>query len=119
MDVRFPTLILFLVMSMLLFSCQSKKPEIVPTAIIGKDTMVQMLTELHLIEASLAIKMTEKRKINALRNELKEKLYAKYGMKKERFYDSYNYYKERPQIIDSLYINVLTELSKKQAQLLN
>ena len=97
-------------------SCKEKKQELRPTYVIAKDTMVQILAEVHLLESSIGIRIFEEKKIVYTRNIVKSKIYKKYGVSKERFFKSYNYYTQRPAVIDSIYIDVISEISKKEAE---
>jgi hypothetical protein len=97
-------------------SCKEEKKEQKPNYVIGRDTMVLILTEIHLLESSLGIRVIEDVKIKNTRNLVKAKIYKDYSVSKEQFFKSYNYYTQRPAVIDSIYIDVISEISKKQAE---
>ena len=99
-------------------SCKEKKQELRPTFVIAKDTMVQILAEVHLLESSIGIRIFEEKKIVYTRNIVKSKIYKKYGVSKERFFKSYNYYTKNSESIDSIYTDVISEISKRQFELL-
>jgi hypothetical protein len=101
-----------------LISCKEKKLELRPNYVIGKDTMVQMLAEIHLLESSIGIRIFEEKKIIYTRNIVKSKIYKKYGVSKERFFKSYNYYTQNSESIDTIYTDVISEISKRQFELL-
>lgn len=97
-------------------SCKEEKKETIPAGLIGKDTMVMIISEFHLLEASLGVKIFEDKKIIETRNLLKAKIYKDYGVSKEKFFKSYRYYAQNNQLIDSIYTNVISEISKRQAE---
>lgn len=98
-------------------SCKkNKKPEKIPSAIVGRDTMVQILAELHLLESSLGIRIFEERKMLNTRNTVKLKIYENYGITKQRFFNSYDYYAFKAEVIDTLFTDVISELTKRQAE---
>jgi hypothetical protein len=97
-------------------SCKEKKEEKIPNYIIGKDTMVQILTEMHLLESSLGIRIFEEKKIVDTRNIVKSKIYEQYGVSKERFFKSYNYYTKNSTAMDTIYTDIISEISKRQAE---
>ena len=99
-------------------SCKEKKQELRPTYVIAKDTMVQILAEVHLLESSIGIRIFEEKKIVYTRNIVKSKIYEKYGVSKERFFKSYNYYTKNSESIDTIYTDVISEISKRQFELL-
>jgi hypothetical protein len=123
MDVVIKSLIRLVLISMVCISlfgvnsCQQKEPkEKLPVGLIGKDTMVKIITEFHLIESSLGIRIFEDKKMMNTRNSLKAKIYSDYGITKEKFIESYSYYAKNNDLIDSIYADVLTEISKRQAE---
>lgn len=97
-------------------SCKEEKKETLPSNLIGKDTMVLMLTEMHLLEASIGIRVFEEKKIMETRNLVKSKIYTDYGVSKEHFFKSYRYYAQNPAALDSMYIDVISEISRRQAE---
>jgi len=98
-------------------ACNDSKIEKIPSNIIGKDTMVLMLAEMHLLESSLGIRIFEDKKLMNTRNSVKTKIYKDFGISKEQFYKSYEYYSLKPMLIDSMYINVISEITERQAKL--
>jgi hypothetical protein len=102
---------------MLTGSCKHQKTEIKPVHLIGKDTMVKVLADIHLLEASLGIKVFEEKKMDHTRNLIKEKIYGNYAVSKKQFFDSYNYYSQHSAQLDSIYTDVITEISKRQSEL--
>ena len=86
-----------------------------PKDLMGRDTMVILLTEMHLLESSLGIRIFEDKKIINTRNTIKDKIYKDYGVSKERFMSSYNYYVQKSTTIDSIFTDVISEISKRQA----
>mgnify|MGYP000967563473 CR=1 FL=1 len=110
--------LIFCVIFLLFASCKGKieKPELArPKDLMGRDTMVILLTEMHLLESSLGIRIFEDKKIINTRNAVKDKIYKDYGVSKERFMSSYNYYVQKSTTIDSIFTDVISEISKRQA----
>ncbi len=97
-------------------ACSEPKQEPIPVGIIAQDTMVQMLTEIHLLESSLSVRIADESSLKNTRNAIKSKIYLNFGVSKEQFYKSYKYYAEKPVLIDSIYINVISEISKRQVE---
>ncbi len=95
---------------------ENKVRDPIPANLIGRDTMVKILAEFHLLESSLGIRIFEEKKIADTRNFVKDKIYKDYGVTKERFFDSYNYYSKQTVIIDSIYIDIISEIAKRKAE---
>lgn len=107
-------LILILVFFITICSCKEKIKEVPPSNLIARDTMVKLIAEMHLLESSFGIKIFDEKKITTSRNAIKSKIYKDYGISKERFFESYNYYVQQSQTIDSIYTDVISEISKRQ-----
>jgi hypothetical protein len=107
----------FIALIMLSLGCKPANKQSKPKNIIGRDTMVMILADIHLLETSLGIKVFEDRKMNETRNHIKEKIYKKYLVNKKQFRLSYDYYAMQSATIDSIYIDVISEISKRQAEL--
>ncbi|MFN4811032.1 MAG: DUF4296 domain-containing protein [Bacteroidota bacterium] len=107
----------FTALIMLGLGCKPANKQSKPKNIIGRDTMVMILADIHLLEASLGIKVFEDRKMNETRNHIKEKIYKKYLVNKIQFRSSYDYYAMQSANIDSIYIDVISEISKQQAEI--
>jgi hypothetical protein len=114
---RLSFLYFFTIASFFFSNCNQKSKEVVPNYVIAKDTMVHLLAEIHLLESSLGIKIFEERKIINARNLVKSKIYKDYRISRERFVKSYNYYALNPMLIDSIYIDVISEITKRQAEM--
>jgi hypothetical protein len=113
---KFKNLALCLIL-LLIIACKEKKENNnIPKDLVSKDTMVLLLTEMHLLESSLGIRIFEERKIMNTRNAVKAKIYSNYGIGKDQFLKSYDYYSNQPNLIDSIYVEVITEITKRQAQ---
>ena len=105
-----------LLISLFSASCAHQNESAVPADIISKDTMILILTDIHLLESSLNLRIFEDRKLMNARNAIKPKIYRDYGVTKAQFYKSYDYYANKPLLIDSIYTDVISEISKQQAK---
>ncbi|MCC6251622.1 MAG: DUF4296 domain-containing protein [Bacteroidia bacterium] len=103
------------VMLIIIASCH--KNETAPTPSIrpiGVDTIVKVLADIHLIEASVNIRFIEDYKKQETRNTLKSKIYKQYGITALKFKESYDYYSENPILLDSIYTEVITEITQRE-----
>jgi hypothetical protein len=96
-------------------SCKENKIESIPSYVIKKDTMVHILAEIHLLESSMGIRIFDEKQIAYSRNKIKSKIYKKHGVSKERFFKSYDYYSQNSASLDTIYTDVISEISKLQA----
>lgn len=108
---------LFFLVFILLAACTQDKPS-KPKVFIEKDKMEQILLEIHLSDA------IAEEKANG--NSVLEKdialqgltqILANHKLSKPDFDSVYVYYVRQPDLLNEMYTNIITELSKKQAQL--
>lgn len=107
----------FIPLTALLIACGSTKEE-VPKEYIQFDTMVDMMADIHVIEAkaNLArVKGLEEGKQLLFDNY--EQVFFNHGIAQKRFEDSYKYYSVHPQLFDALFEKTLEELNKRSASI--
>lgn len=97
-----------------LASCSGNDDLKVPKNILPKDTMVAVLTDMHIIEGA-------KTGRDIMGDSLKAdiyfaKLYHKHGTTKARFDSSFSFYSRHPEVMDEMYDRVIERLNKIQLQ---
>jgi hypothetical protein len=102
----------------LLVSCNKTKTETIPgslvsDSIIPRDEMIQVLTDVHLIEASLVLQRNRGENIPLLTQKYYQWLNRKYHMSQRRFRDNLNYYKMNPENFSKLYEEVVINLTNQ------
>lgn len=107
--------LLFTVYCLLVFSCGQNNEQItIPANILPKEKMVQVITEVHIAEAQAHIKTlpdsTSTEAINF------QKIFGKQSITKQQYEESLAFYIDHPVLLDSIYVQVLNELSKMQAK---
>lgn len=88
-----------------------------PKALVPEDTMVQMLTQMQYIEASIQRRVLEYHKDSLLIYAHYNNVFNNYNVSKERFTNSLRYYQHTEGKVTELYDAVIEEISKKQAEL--
>ena len=99
----------------LLFACNDKKI-IIPANIIPQDKMVLVMTDAHLVEAIIIQGHTMADKSPEA---YYQGIYENHNITKEQFEESYRFYIDHPELFDEIYNEILTELSKQQAEAAN
>ena len=115
---RFLLLLGFLVL-FLLTDCNLERgnnTDPLPPNLIPSDTLVKILVDVHLIEASLKIKHTKKPDNERFTNLYYNQLFNKYGITREQLNQSLTYYQRHAEIFDKIYEQVITELNKLESQ---
>ncbi|MFN8155166.1 MAG: DUF4296 domain-containing protein [Bacteroidia bacterium] len=107
---------LLLICTGILCSCSKPKVE-VPANIIPADTMVRILTDMHLVEA--AIQMRNLSGHDSLHTEAFGRykfVMEKYKISREQFEKSFRWYSSEPQLFARMYDSVIVHLSEGQAK---
>jgi len=99
----------------LFFISCSKKEEKIPAGIIPKDTMVQVMVDIHLADSHAQFNTAFDNKKN-LKQGYYKFIFKKYKITSARLMKSWTFYVSHPDIFSKVYEDVITELSKKHAE---
>lgn len=99
---------------LLISSCGRYNEVAVPKDVLPQDSMIAMITDMHLIEGG---KLGRKIMGDSLLlvDDYYFKLYEKYNVSKERYKKSYSFYAENPKLMAKIYEKVLENLNQIQA----
>ena len=96
------------------FSCGENKTVSIPPNVLSKEKMTEVITDIHLAEAEASIRTfpdsTSKEKLSF------QKIFQNHSITKNQYDESLQFYMEHPEILDTVYDNVLNELSKMQGE---
>jgi len=108
--------LLFIIILLSLGGCSRfKDPK--PADLIPQEKMIQVLVDVHVADALVEHKSGMQNPNLPLTNALYTQIYHNYGITAKQFRSSYKYYESHPVLMDNLYTQVITELSKKEAVL--
>ncbi len=108
-----------LFVALVLSACSKPKVE-VPADVISKDSMIRMLTDMHLAEA--AIQMRNLSGHDSLHREAFGRykfIFEKYKVSADVFEKSFRWYSSEPEIFSGMYDSVIVHLSEGQAKAQN
>lgn len=97
-----------------LFSCKQNSTKI-PKEVISRDSMINIMVEIHLADAVLQNPMTQSKIGDIPSNNLYKAIMKKYHTNKERFDKSMDFYSDNPLMLDSMYDSVIEKLSLIQS----
>jgi len=95
-----------------LFGCGEERPSTVMSAKSFRPLLKEMLIAESGVEA-LPLSYTEKKDAREQRYRL---IFQNAGISAEEFFTSFEYYRMQPEIMDSLYANILDELNESLMQ---
>lgn len=111
----FKQILIYLTISLFLLGCTSKKKQeevIVPKDILPQDSMVMVLTQVHLVEAAIFIK--QQQGLNQDKRLVKQyysHLFMTLDVDLIRFKESLKFYSFHPNEMEKIYSEVVNELS--------
>ena len=88
------------------------RQEAVPADVVDTATLVQFLTEAHIIDSyDQTIAIHHRDSLQSQVNQAYDSLYSKYGITPEQYDSSLAYYLRHPQTLESVYVHVVHNLN--------
>jgi hypothetical protein len=84
--------------------------------VIGEDAMTDILTDIQLIEVALVGKQQQGIQAFDISQVYYDSLFAKHNISKQMLDSSLVYYSLRPNVMEKIYAEVITRLSKRQSE---
>jgi hypothetical protein len=103
--------ILFLLL-LVAVACSEKRPE----NILLPNIMEAVLTDMHVAEGFLNTRPSAIDSLKQLGVGYREEIYKKHQTNQEQFTASFDYYNLHPEELDSIYADVITNLSKMEVE---
>jgi hypothetical protein len=109
---KYYTLIIFIG----LFSCKPKTHS-VPSSVLPANTMSTLLSEMHIADAVTAMQQSgEPDSLNQYLADYKQAILNQYKVSSDQFLASITFYEQHPEMLDSIYAEVITKLSEKETK---
>jgi len=84
--------------------------------IIHRDTMVVVLADVEIAESALREMQNVGKETGELKEAYYHSIFRKHGISKEQFDSSLLYYRKDPSVMDKIYEDVITRLSKMESE---
>jgi hypothetical protein len=105
--------------SLTLFACTGKSKDVntvnKPTHLLSKSDMSSLLTQIHLLEAAVNLKNAQNQNQNRKDSLQYNDIFNKYQIDYAGFQENYKYYSSNPKELESIYDEVIGELTRMQA----
>jgi hypothetical protein len=107
----------FFIILLLLASCyhSAPDPDFDMTLVIPPDSMVSVLTDIHLAEGIISSLKSKKQPVGHLSSEYYTAVLNRHSVSREAFEESLYYYAFHTEELDKIYEKVITELSKRES----
>jgi hypothetical protein len=103
---------LFVLSVLFLSACKKKQPE----GILGQKEMVDILSDLHIIDGySATVSYVDS--VKELKRNFYATIYAKHHVSEAAFQKSFKYYSMQPELLDTIYTQVENIILKKEKRL--
>ncbi len=105
----------------MLLACSHKQAESIPSTILPKEKMAQVLVDVHLLEAMMNTNALTPEKISSDNATILPAIdvFKKNNISKKEYDDSFDFYTKHPELLSEIYQLVLNDLSKMQAEMMN
>lgn len=108
---------IFALLIFIAFACNPSKPEVtLPANIVSKDTMVGILVDVHILEATIDLGIM-KSEIDLKQTDKYYSIFKKHNITRKEYDKSLLFYTSHPELLNQIYDNVIAGLSRKQAEL--
>ncbi len=109
--------VVFALLSLFLLSCHKHSQIKIPADIIQPDSLVQVLTDVHIMQATVQLGYTQNDSLFATQKAF-QSLWKKHHMTQDDYDKDMKFYSYHPELLDSVYEKVLSNLEQQKAELL-
>lgn len=88
-----------------------------PAHLYTRQEMVKIITEVQLLESAVNLKNAQNQNLNKKDTLVYSDLFKKYKTDYVEFTENFNYYSSQPEVLSSIYDDVISELTRKQEEL--
>lgn len=104
--------LLFLLFIWFFISCnENENVSPVSPQILGKEKMTAILVDIHIAESAIKLKVD-----SAYAEKTFHKIFSKHSVTKEQYEQSLKFYVDNPEMLNEIYENVLSEISRMQGE---
>lgn len=100
-----------------LVGCSGRKGPQAPQDLIQKDSMIAIMVDIHIADAVADQRFGSDKPNLDFTNALYHRIYENHHVSANQYKASFTYYETQPAEMNKMYEQVITELSKKEAEL--
>ena len=109
-------ILVFTALALLLSSCSGKQETRIPGDILAKEKMAEILADIHIQEAALSLNLASRDSSSDSVEPLYLSVLKKHGVEQPLYDESFSFYSKHPELMNALYEEVITMLSKRKAK---
>lgn len=88
-----------------------------PKVLISQNTLAQVLTDVHLVEAAMNMRRNNGQEFENQKNAIFDSVFVHYSITPQILEDNLLYYNQQPQIMEKVYQDVIDSLTSLQKNL--
>lgn len=88
-----------------------------PKVLISQNTLTQVLTDVHLVEAAMNMRRNNGQEFENQKNAIFDSVFVHYSITPQILEDNLLYYNQQPQIMEKVYQDVIDSLTSLQKNL--
>lgn len=88
-----------------------------PKVLISQNTLTQVLTDVHLVEAAMNMRRNNGQEFENQKNAIFDSVFAHYSITPQILEDNLLYYNQQPQIMEKVYQDIIDSLTSLQKNL--
>lgn len=100
-----------------LVGCGRRGGPPVPENLISRDSMIGIMVDIHIADAIADQRFGTDKPNRDFTNALYNRIYQNHHVSAQQYKSSFQYYEAHPADMNSMYEQVITELSKKEAEM--
>jgi hypothetical protein len=116
------TIILLSAFILFFFSCKQNKEEVTyikePTNLLSTEKMINLITEVHIAEALIVQHQTHGQNVSYYTALYYKTILKKFNITRKDFTENMEYYSYDSKKLDHIYTEVITNLTKKQTEIM-
>jgi hypothetical protein len=107
--------LLYILFALLIVACAEKKEEPAPppSDLLSEEEMAEVLVDLHIMEASINVKMTQESRLVKDTAHYQD-VYKEHKISKAQLDESFRYYASKPEKLSGIYEIVVSKLNQMQ-----
>lgn len=112
--------LIFFPLFFLLVSCynENKPATLKPEPLLSEKELVEIITDIQIAEGVIVHHLQNKRKsTDGFKDSIFQVVFDHYGISSKLFRENINYYNTMPKVMEDVYEDVLTNLSKSQSEI--
>jgi len=109
----------FCVIALVVLALSCSKKERVPEGVLSRDEMVNVLSELYIVEQKISTLGVKRDSLVQIFDSMKGRVFEKVGITDSVFRKSLNFYIDHPDVLEGIYTSLIDSLNLREQRVLS